>query len=84
MSALPYRLTAWRGDFITLGTFATFDLALAAYAACAETDKQLLNDDVADEGRSGLTDEQKDAVLALPATRVATSDQLARALRRVA
>lgn len=84
MSALPFRLTAWRGDYITLATFATFELALAAYAACADADKQLLNDDMADEGRSGLTDEQKDAVYSLPATRVATSDQLARALRRVA
>lgn len=76
----PYRLICWRGDVVTLGTFAVFAEALTAYAASAEADKALLNDEQADDETSGLTFEEADAVFSLPATRAATAAELAEAL----
>jgi hypothetical protein len=57
---VKYELTRWAGGYVTLGRFSTFGEALAAFAGCADTTKQLVNVDRADAGRDGLTDEERD------------------------
>ncbi len=76
----PYRLSTWRAAYITLGDFASFGEALAAYAACTESTKQLGNIERAGDGGSGLTDAELDVVYALPSTRAATAEELAAAV----
>lgn len=70
----PYRITTWAGDFHTIGTYSTFAQALVAYAN-HDGEKTMLNDDRRDENTTGLTDDEKEALYALPTTRRATATE---------
>lgn len=61
----PYRLTCWQGAFYDLGAFEVFTEALKAYRECTDSTKQLINEDLADSGRDGLSEDERDAVAAV-------------------
>lgn len=61
----PYQLTTWNGDYKSHGRFATFPEALAAFVACDDYTKQVVNADRAECGRDGLTDEERDELAAI-------------------
>ncbi len=60
-----YRLTTWAGAYYSHGVFSTFSAALAAYRVLDDSTKQLINDDLAECGRDGLTDDERDQVAAV-------------------
>lgn len=76
----PYRVVIWHGAFLTRGTYATFFEAIAAFATESDRTKAIINDDRAELGKSGLTDDELDVLFELPATRPATDAELAAAL----
>jgi hypothetical protein len=62
-ASTPYQVTVWRGDYRLIGAFATFVEALGCYRTVAsDRTAQLVNQDCADWGRDGLTDEERDKV----------------------
>lgn len=60
---MPYRLTIWRAGHYELARFRSFDLALECYRHLRDETKQLTNVELACDGKSGLTDEQHEALL---------------------
>jgi hypothetical protein len=61
--ARPFEVTIWRGDYRHVGSFATFAEALDCYRTVAsDTTAQLVNQDRAECGRDGLTDDERDQV----------------------
>lgn len=59
----PYEVQIWNGAHVTLGSFAEFSSALAAYRKVKNATKQLVNVDRADSGRDGLTDDERDQLM---------------------
>ena len=63
MIAFPYRLTIWRSSrYKEQARFEDFNLALACYGSLRDETKQLVHMDRAECGKSGLTEEESEAV----------------------
>jgi hypothetical protein len=61
VSAFPYAITIWRGDWIELARCARFETALLLHKALNDRTAQIINRDRQDTGNeSGLTDEEKE------------------------